>query len=102
MAEQASASVAVADWSRQAEEARTQGHAVPPTPPIIEPVDTAVRLDSNQSDEPPVSLLSPGQSLLWYFKTHEGSVGILQIVGPTDDPPGVKIRYKLATPRKAL
>jgi len=29
------------------------------------------------------------------FKTREGGMGILQIVGFTEDPPGVKIRYKM-------
>ena len=40
----------------------------------------------------------PGKGRLpvtYLFKTREGSVGLLQIVGFTDDPPGVKIRYKL-------
>ncbi len=31
----------------------------------------------------------------FYFKTREGGMGILQIVGFTDDPKGVKIRYKM-------
>lgn len=29
------------------------------------------------------------------FRTAEGTVGLLQITGLTEDPPGVKIRYKL-------
>jgi len=29
------------------------------------------------------------------FKTREGGMGVLQIVGFTEDPPGVKIRYKM-------
>jgi len=31
----------------------------------------------------------------WLFKTREGSMGILQITGFTENPRGVKIRYKL-------
>lgn len=31
----------------------------------------------------------------WLFRTREGGHGILQIQGPSTDPPGVKIRYKL-------
>ena len=31
----------------------------------------------------------------WLFKTREGSSGILQITGFTDNPRGVKLRYKL-------
>jgi serine/threonine protein kinase len=32
----------------------------------------------------------------YLFKTREGGIGLLQITGFTDNPPGVKIRYKLA------
>ncbi|TWU37851.1 Serine/threonine-protein kinase PknB [Novipirellula aureliae] len=35
------------------------------------------------------------QTVVWLFKTREGSYGLLQITGFTDDPPGVKIRYKI-------
>lgn len=39
----------------------------------------------------------------YLFKTREGGIGLLQIIGLTDDPRGVKVRYKLmqytATPR---
>lgn len=31
----------------------------------------------------------------WLFQTREGSIGILQITGFTENPRGVKIRYKL-------
>ena len=31
----------------------------------------------------------------WLFKTREGGTGILQITGFTENPRGVKIRYKL-------
>jgi serine/threonine protein kinase len=29
------------------------------------------------------------------FRTHEGTVGILQILNPEENPPGVRVRYKL-------
>jgi len=32
---------------------------------------------------------------MWYFKTRDGAVGILQIVSFTNDPAAAKIRYKL-------
>jgi hypothetical protein len=32
---------------------------------------------------------------MWFFKTREGGMGILQITGFTENPRGVKIRYKL-------
>jgi len=31
----------------------------------------------------------------WLFRTREGGRGILQILGQSHDPPGVKVRYKL-------
>ena len=31
----------------------------------------------------------------WLFQTREGAMGVLQITGFTDNPRGVKIRYKL-------
>jgi len=36
--------------------------------------------------------------LTWLFRTHEGTMGILQITGFTDNPSGVKLRYKLVHP----
>ena len=38
----------------------------------------------------------PGQSGTFFFQTREGGKGILQITDFTDNPPGVKLRYKLA------
>ena len=35
------------------------------------------------------------KTIVWLIKTREGSYGMLQIVGFTDTPPGVKLRYKL-------
>jgi capsular polysaccharide biosynthesis protein len=37
----------------------------------------------------------PGQADTFIFQTREGGKGILQILGFSDNPPGVKIRYKL-------
>ncbi len=37
----------------------------------------------------------PGQSDTFFFQTREGGKGILQILGFADNPPGVKIRYRL-------
>ncbi|MGA2615986.1 MAG: protein kinase [Thermoguttaceae bacterium] len=51
------------------------------------------------------AVLMPGKELpaTFYFKTREGHVGVLQIVGFVDDkkpgePRGIKIRYKLVVP----
>jgi serine/threonine protein kinase len=35
------------------------------------------------------------EATTWLFKTREGGVGVLQITGFTDNPRGVKLRYKL-------
>ncbi len=34
------------------------------------------------------------------FKTREGAVGLLQITGFAENPPGVRVRYKLASTPK--
>jgi hypothetical protein len=47
-------------------------------------------------------LLTREQSATWFFKTREGGMGILQITGFTDNPRGVKIRYKLVQPSASL
>jgi hypothetical protein len=41
-----------------------------------------------------ISARGPGPAT-WLFRTREGGAGILQITGFTDNPRGVKIRYKL-------
>ncbi len=44
----------------------------------------------------PVFMLGKGELPVTYmFKTREGSVGILQITGFTDEPKGTKIRYRI-------
>ena len=56
---------------------------------------SAKRLYSRYPSSPAVDLLTREQSAMWFFKTREGSIGLLQILGFTDNPRGVKIRYKL-------
>jgi hypothetical protein len=44
----------------------------------------------------PVEMSGKGELPATYlFKTREGGMGVLQIVGFTNNPSGVKIRYKL-------
>jgi len=45
----------------------------------------------------PYSLAHPGDSTL-AFKTRDGGVGVLQILGLTEDRQGMRIRYKLVRP----
>jgi serine/threonine protein kinase len=63
--------------------------------PGLRSYTTARRLASRNSTGLPADLLTRDQSAIWFFKTRKGSVGVLQITGFTDNPPGVKIRYKL-------
>jgi hypothetical protein len=45
----------------------------------------------------PVTMSAKGDlSATYVIRTREGGRGLLQIVGVTDNPRGVKIRYKLA------
>jgi serine/threonine protein kinase len=55
---------------------------------------SAMRLFSPQGGVS-ADLLTREQSVTWFFKTRNGSMGVLQITGFTDNPPGVKLRYKL-------
>jgi len=51
----------------------------------------------------PVFLRGEGELPQTYvFKTREGGFGVLQILGFTEDPKGVKIRYKLARPKQTV
>ena len=59
---------------------------------------SAVRLFSQNENGLSADLLTREQSATWFFKTREGGMGILQITGFTDNPRGVKIRYKLVQP----
>jgi len=56
-------------------------------------------------DQPPVMVGGAGQdaSVLYGFRTREGGMGVLQVIGVTADPKGLKIRYKLlqGTPQLA-
>ncbi len=54
-------------------------------------------LSASAADKPPLVKLDPDKdgARTYAFKTREGGKGVLQITGFTDNPPGVKIRYKL-------
>ena len=56
---------------------------------------SAAQRDSREDGAPVVNLLTREQSVTYYFRTREGTSGLLQITGFTDNPRGVKIRYKL-------
>jgi tRNA A-37 threonylcarbamoyl transferase component Bud32/signal peptidase I len=60
------------------------------------PADSVVK-QLSQTNKNDTTLLSPGKSLppTWLFQTRKGGAGILQITGLAENPPGVKIRYKL-------
>lgn len=50
-----------------------------------------------QGEPNKITAISPGQDKTdtFYIKTREGALGLLQILGQSDAPAGVKVRYKL-------
>jgi len=65
-------------------------------------VASAMRDEPNTSvkdakDQPALMVGGAGRgpSALYGFRTREGGMGVLQVIGVTDDPKGLKIRYKL-------
>jgi serine/threonine protein kinase len=87
--------VAVIEWGRKVDEAKLQNQPWPDAPLPGGVINSAAQLDSTSPGGPLVNLLMLKQSAMWFFKTREGGMGILQITGFTDNPRGVKIRYKL-------
>jgi hypothetical protein len=63
----------------------------------ITPSEGVTNWGLNQQEPKPITGISPvtNNTDTWFFRTREGGMGILQIVGSTDNPRGVKIRYKL-------
>ena len=51
----------------------------------------------NQGEPNKITAISPltDETDVWYFLTREGSRGVLQILGQSENPRGVKVRYKL-------
>ena len=92
---QVRAAVDLVDWELRATKASAHGQPMPVPPATGGSYRSAMQLDSRQYGGPVVSLLTLDQSMNWAFKTRDGQVGILQIAGFTDNPPAVKIRYKL-------
>jgi hypothetical protein len=72
-----------------------------PAPQNSFDVITAEQVRTNwhlgQGEPRPVDALVSAQEKTdtFYFRTREGGQGLLQIVGRSDDPDGVKVRYKL-------
>jgi hypothetical protein len=93
--EQARAAVETVDWGRRAEKAQAHGEPMPPAPKSDGVFNSAMQLTSQNPGGPLVNLLTRDQSVTWFFKTREGALGVLQLVSFTNDPPSVKIRYKL-------
>jgi len=94
--EQARAAVKLLEWTRPGSEARLRGEPAPSPGGIF---NSAIQLDSREPGSPVgspvINLLTPDQSVIWFFKTREGAEGILQLVSFSDDPPAAKIHYKL-------
>jgi hypothetical protein len=84
-----------ANWTRRAATAARDGLAMPPRPKSSAVVSSARQMESGFGGGPTVNMLTQEQSDLWFFQTRDGSQGVLRIVGFTDEPDAVKIRYKL-------
>lgn len=93
--EQVRDAVAVVEWGRRSREAARRGQPAPTAPARGGIVHPASQLDSQFPGGPLVNLLTREQSTLWIFKTSQGAMGVLQITGFTENPRGVKLRYKL-------
>jgi hypothetical protein len=87
--------VAVIEWGRKVDAAKLRNLPWPEAPLAGGIVNSAAQLDSTSSGGPLVNLLTLKQSAMWFFKTRKGGMGILQITGFTENPRGVKLRYKL-------
>jgi hypothetical protein len=74
---------------------------VPPAPKSSFDTIPAEQVRTNwhlaQGEPKPIVPISPAQEQTdtFFIRTREGSLGLLQIIGQSDDPPGVKVRYKL-------
>jgi hypothetical protein len=59
------------------------------------PIYTSAKRLYSRSAGPAVWELNREQSVTWFFKTREGGTGLLQVTGFTENPRGVKLRYRL-------
>jgi len=96
--EQVHDAVEMVDWELRASAASTHGLAVPAPPATGVNYRSAIVLDSRDVGGPVVNLLTPDQSVNWFFKTRAGLMGVLQLVNANGSPSVTKIRYKLLQP----
>ena len=63
----------------------------------LTPIDVAYHWNLLQDQPMQMKMFGAksGQSDTYFFRTREGGVGLLQITGFTEDPRGVRLRYKL-------
>jgi serine/threonine protein kinase/tetratricopeptide (TPR) repeat protein len=87
--------VDVVEWGRRARAAHQSGQPAPPAPQPGGIYNSASQPGSQWGGGPVVNLLTREQSVTWFFKTREGRIGVLQLASFTDNPPAVRIRYKL-------
>jgi len=66
---------------------------------IVQDLSKATHFVENDLGLGHLRLTPPGATRI--FKTREGGVGVIQIVGLTDNPKGVKIRYKMVQKKSA-
>jgi hypothetical protein len=64
----------------------------------LSPDKVAARLEKADGDLEVPALQTWGKlPSTWVFRTREGGMGLMQITGFTENPHGVKIRYKLVS-----
>lgn len=93
--EQWQRTIASLRWAQAVREAKRNQSPVPKPPKEAGIANSAVQLESETPNGPIVNELTLDQSRLWHFKTKRGAEGILDIVGFTNNPASVQIRYKL-------
>ncbi len=93
--EQVRDAVVIVEWGQRARASAGRAEPAPTAPAQGGIVNSASQLDSQFPGGPLVNLLTWEQSTLWFFKTSQGALGVLQIPAYTDDFRGAVIRYKL-------
>jgi tRNA A-37 threonylcarbamoyl transferase component Bud32 len=94
--------MATLKWSQAVHDAQRKGLPMPEPPPEGGVYGSAVQLDSTTPNGPRVNEITVQQSRLWHFKTKRGAEGVLEIVESTDNPPAVKISYRLLEAPKKI
>lgn len=61
----------------------------------LTPAAIATQIDQIGGASAPQLRMSAGTNVTYIFRTREKGMGALQVLGPSENPPGTKIRYRL-------